>query len=74
MEPLFRAFRRNADGSWTCVAPVSIDGPHCPIEIKPGSTFAPGTRVEGRDIAAWIDEHASAALWAEEKPWRKAER
>ena len=63
MDDLATAFRRNPDGSWSCLAPVTIEGPNCAIHIEPGSTFSPGTRVEGLDVAAWIEERASRDVW-----------
>jgi hypothetical protein len=69
METIRRSFRRNMDGPWTCIAPVILDWPHSPICVSKGSTFAPGTRVEGLDIAAWIEEQASKTVW-HDKPWQ----
>jgi len=63
MDDLSSAFRRNPDGSWICVLPVTIDGPHGPIKVAPGTTFAPGTQVEGLDVAALIEQRASAGVW-----------
>jgi hypothetical protein len=47
-------FRRNRDGSWTCVAPVSFDGPIGRIKLSPGSSFAKGVLYKGVDIAAFL--------------------
>jgi hypothetical protein len=55
MEHLGTAFQRNADGSWTCVAPVTLDGPNGRIQITPGSTFARGMIFMGVDIAALLE-------------------
>ena len=56
MKDFFRAFRRNADGSWTCVAPATFDGPSGRIQVTPGSTFVRGTIFMNVDLAAWLDE------------------
>ena len=56
MEHLSHAFRRNADGSWTCVAPATLDGPNGRIQVTPGTTFARGTIFMGVDLAAWLDK------------------
>jgi hypothetical protein len=58
VKDFFRAFRRNADGSWTCVAPATFDGPSGRIQVTPGSTFAPGTIFMNVDLAAWLDEES----------------
>jgi len=33
------AFRKNPDGSWTCIKPVTISRPTGQIQIGPGMTF-----------------------------------
>jgi len=55
-DDLRRAFRRNADGSWTCVAPIRIDHPKGRIEVTPGTRLARDTRFMGVDLAAWLEE------------------
>jgi hypothetical protein len=54
-------FRRNRDGSWTCVAPVSFDGPIGRIKLSPGSSFARGALYKGVDIAAFLNVQAQKA-------------
>jgi len=54
-------FRRNRDGSWTCVAPVSFDGPIGRIKLSPGSSFARGALYKGVDIAAFLNIQAQNA-------------
>ena len=56
MKDFLKAFRRNPDGSWTCIAPTTFEGPNGRIQVTPGSTFAPGTRFMNVDLAAWLDE------------------
>ncbi|HZQ71656.1 MAG TPA: hypothetical protein VFB08_01970 [Burkholderiales bacterium] len=51
-------FRRNRDGSWTCVAPVSFDGPIGRIRLSPGASFARGAVYKGVDIAAFLNVQA----------------
>jgi hypothetical protein len=55
MEHLWTAFQRNVDGSWTCVAPATLDGPNGRIQVTPGSTFARGMIFMGVDIAALLE-------------------
>lgn len=50
------AFRHNPDGSWSCVAPVTLDHPKGRIQVTPGSTFTHGTSFMGIDVAEWLDE------------------
>ena len=59
MEQFVQAFRRNADGSWTCTAPATLEGPGGRVQVTPGSTFYPGTRFMNVDLAQWL-ERASA--------------
>ena len=56
MKQFIRAFRRNPDGSWTCIEPATFDGPGGRIQVTPGSTFAPGPKFMNVDLAAWLDE------------------
>jgi hypothetical protein len=55
-ELLRRAFQRDPDGSWRCVAPIRIEHPAGRIEVAPGTRLAPGTRFMGVDLAAWLEE------------------
>jgi hypothetical protein len=50
------AFRHNPDGSWSCVAPVTLEHPKGRIQVTPGSTFTRGTRFMGIDVAEWLDQ------------------
>jgi hypothetical protein len=52
---LSEAFRHNPDGSWSCVAPVTLDHPRGRIQITPGSTFFRGRDFMGIDVAEWLD-------------------
>ena len=61
MEKFVQAFRRNADGSWTCTDAATLDGPQGRIQVTPGSRFYPGTRFMNVDLARWLDR-ASADL------------
>ena len=49
-------FRRKSDGSWTCLAPATIQHPRGQILVTPDSRFMPGTVVLGVDLAAFLDE------------------
>jgi hypothetical protein len=58
---ILKAFRRNDDGSWTCIAPVRIDHPRGRIEVTVGTRLAPNTVFMGVDLAAWLEELAKNA-------------
>jgi hypothetical protein len=49
-------FRRKSDGSWTCIAPATIEHARGRIEVTPDSRFMPGTVFMGIDLAAYLDE------------------
>jgi hypothetical protein len=66
MENFLRSFRREASGTWTCLAAATIDHPKGRIQVTPGSCFSPGTNFMGVDLAAWLDEQT-----ADQGPWRK---
>jgi hypothetical protein len=54
MDDLLNAFRRNPDGSWFCIAPVTLQHPTGRIEVAAGSTFVEGRDFMGVDLAAWL--------------------
>jgi hypothetical protein len=56
MHSLAETFRRNADGSWTCIRHATFDGPAGRMQVSPGTTFAPGTLFMNVDLALWLDE------------------
>jgi len=60
-DPL-KAFRRNPDGSWSCITPVTLKHPAGPIEVAPGTTFIEGRNFMGIDPAEWLGamDHAHA--------------
>ena len=55
---VLKAFTRNPDGSWTCIAPVRIEHPRGRIEVTRGARIAPGTMFMGVDLAAWLEEQS----------------
>ena len=61
MASFFRSFRRNADGSWTCIAPATLIHPRGRIQVTEGTCFSPGTVFMGVDVAAWLDSQAADA-------------
>ena len=61
MDAFIQAFRRDADGSWTCVTPTTFDGPNGRMQVAPGTRFTRGTSFMGIDLAKWLDERSRAA-------------
>ena len=53
---LIEAFRQNADGSWSCVRPTTLEHPAGRIQVTPGNTFRKGTSFMGIDVAEWLDQ------------------
>lgn len=56
MQRFYRAFSRDVDGSWICVAPATLAHPAGRIQVAEGSRFYPGTTFMGVDIARWLEE------------------
>jgi hypothetical protein len=50
-----KAFVRDPDGSWTCVAPATWEGPPR-VQVTIGLRFMPGTFFMGLDLARLLDE------------------
>ncbi len=53
------AFRKNPDGSWTCIKPVTISGPNGTVKLGAGMTFSPGVAFMGVDLAKLLEEHCT---------------
>jgi hypothetical protein len=56
MEDYFLSFRREKDGIWVCLEPVTVFHPNGRLEIAPGQSLRKGTLCMGVDLAAWLDE------------------
>jgi hypothetical protein len=50
------AFWRNADGSWICTTPVTLNHPRGRMQVSPGARFSPGELFMGVDLAAWLEQ------------------
>ena len=55
MEEYFTSFRREKDGIWKCLGPVTISHPNGRLEVTPGRSFEEGTVYMGVDLATWLD-------------------
>lgn len=49
------AFRREADGSWTCIEAVTVDHPNGRIQFIAGTVFRPEDIFMGIKVAKWLD-------------------
>lgn len=56
---VLEAFRHNPDGSWSCIAPATLDHPKGRIQVTPGSTFTRGKTFMGIDVAEWLDQRTA---------------
>ena len=55
------AFRREADGSWTCIETTTVDHPnHGPIHFTAGAVFHAEDTYMGVKVAKWLDSLADA--------------
>jgi hypothetical protein len=52
-------FKKNSDGSWTCVKNTDIKSPYGIIRVNPGMTFKKKTPHWGIDVAELLDEAES---------------
>jgi hypothetical protein len=60
VEQFWDVWRRSDTGTWTCLAAATLEHPKGRIQVTPGTSFAPGTRFMGVDVAAWLDEQMRA--------------
>jgi hypothetical protein len=74
MQKFSRAFKHNPDGSWTCIAAATLEGPQGRIQVTPGSTFAKGTQFMGIDIAAWLEAQAKSYRLPESDAWHSVDK
>jgi hypothetical protein len=54
------AFRREADGSWTCIEAIAVEHPSGRIQFSPGARFGPEDSFMGVKVAKWLDSLADA--------------
>ena len=58
MTAFIDSFRRNADGSWTCVVATTLHQPSGRIQFTEGATFRPGSMFMGIKVTSLLDELA----------------
>jgi len=57
-----KAFRRNSDGSWTCIAATTwFENAQQRIQVTPGTCFRRGECYMNVDVARWLDEEAGVS-------------
>ena len=61
MENAFNAFKRNPDGSWTCVRNVTFQGPSGRMQVTAGARFYRGMIYMGVDLARYLEAHAKSS-------------
>jgi len=54
----YKGFKRNHDGSWTCVAESTIQRHSGRIQVMPGATFLPGVKFMGVDLVDLLESLA----------------
>jgi len=57
MHNFIKAFERNPNGSWTCIAPATFSGPNGRIQVAPGLIVLPGNIFMGIDLAGWLERY-----------------
>ena len=58
MEEFLKAFARNPDGSWTCVAPATLRNPYWSIKYTEGATFRPESMFMGVQLTKFLDDYS----------------
>ena len=53
------AFRRNPDGTWTCIKRFKIIGPQGEVEFREGITFSRGMTVMGFPVVELLEKHCA---------------
>lgn len=56
MQDFIKAFFRHPDGTWTCIAPATLDHPKGRIQVAQGTHFTRGTSFMGVDLVEWLEK------------------
>jgi len=62
MRELIKAFDRNPNGSWMCIAPATYNGPNGRIQVAPGLIVMPGQFFMGIDLASWLERYYQSLI------------
>lgn len=60
MKEFIKAFRRESDGSWTCIEDAEHELPAGRVRVTRGARFTRGTVVCGVELARLLDEQHAA--------------
>lgn len=55
MQTFYKAFFRHPDGSWTCIAPATLEHPRGRIQVAQGTHLTRGTSFMGIDLVDWLE-------------------
>lgn len=55
-EAICSAFKKNPDGSWTCIKSLKVDVLGVEVEIEEGTTFKRREKFQDVDVVEWLDE------------------
>jgi len=58
-QELLSHFRKQPDGTWSCIEPTQLAGPSGNLAILPGEPFRRGALFMGVNIAAELDAAAA---------------
>lgn len=53
---ILRSFEHESDGSWRCVAEVTLETPEGPVAVEPGMRLSYGQDVGGLDVAEYLEQ------------------
>lgn len=53
---ILQAFERQPNGSWTCIAPVTIATASGTVHAEPGMSFAYGSTLGDLDVAEYLEQ------------------
>lgn len=56
VQTFIKAFFRHPDGSWTCIAPATLEHPKGRIQVAQGTHFTRGTSFMGIDLVDWLEK------------------
>jgi hypothetical protein len=56
VQNFIKAFFRHPDGTWTCIAPATLDHPKGRIQVAQGTHFTRGTSFMGIDLVEWLEK------------------
>jgi hypothetical protein len=52
---ILTSFERQADGTWICREPVTLQTAHGPVPVEPGMAFTYGEKVDDIDVAELLE-------------------